>query len=205
MKLYSKSDYDAITKSNWNTGFNSTRSLFPFNLNTGTLNNTYNVNVTWIGDVNLSHSAQQTASSVSSNSIRTMSLKTMNASPSNEIKAYLMGEIVGGKVIITISLDPLQHEVVGTQFQLNYDNTALSFEKVDFVTKGSPTNFGTNRGSSITLGSLITDGSTLLDNKTEYKITFVPLIGTNSILGLTSVSTTDAVNKGGTQLKIKVN
>jgi hypothetical protein len=129
----------------------------------------------------------------------------MSTSASNEIKAYLMGEIVGGKVIITISLDPLQHEVVGTQFQLNYDNTALSFEKVDFATKGSPTNFGTNRGSSITLGSLITDGSTLLDNKTEYKITFVPLIGINSILGLTSVSTTDAVNKAGIQLKMKVN
>jgi len=57
MKLYSKSDYDAITKSNWNTQFNYTRSLYPFNLNTGTLNNTYNVDVTWVGDVNLSHSA----------------------------------------------------------------------------------------------------------------------------------------------------
>jgi len=205
IKLYSKSDYDAITKSNWNTQFNSTRSLFPFSLNTGTLNNTYNVNATWIGDVNLSHSAQQSVSTVAGNSIRSMSLKTMSTSTSNEIKAYLMGEIVGGKVIITISLDPLQQEVVGTQFQLNYDNTALSFEKVDFTTKGNPTNFGANRGSSVTLGSLITDGSTTLDSKTEYKITFVPLIGINNILGLTSVSTTDAVNKNGTQLKVKVN
>jgi hypothetical protein len=134
-----------------------------------------------------------------------MSLKTMSTSTSNEIKAYLMGEIVEGKVIITISLDPLQQEVVGTQFQLNYDNTVLSFEKVDFTTKGNPTNFGTNRGSSVSLGSLITDGSTTLDSKTEYKITFVPLIGINNILGLTSVSTTDAVNKNGTQLKVKVN
>ena len=205
MKLYSKSDYDAITKSNWNTQFNSTRSLFPFSLNTGTLNNTYNVNITWVGDVNLSHSAQQSVSTVAGNSVRSMSLKTMSTSTSNEIKAYLMGEIVGGKVIITISLDPLQQEVVGTQFQLNYDNTALSFEKVDFTTKGNPTNFGANRGSSVTLGSLITDGSTTLDSKTEYKITFVPLIGINNILGLTSVSTTDAVNKNGTQLKVKIN
>jgi hypothetical protein len=134
-----------------------------------------------------------------------MSLKTMSTSTSNEIKANLMGEIVGGKVIITISLDPLQQEVVGTQFQLNYDNTVLSFEKVDFTTKGNPTNYGTNRGSSITLGSLITDGSTTLDNKTEYKITFIPLVGINSILGLTSVSITDAVNKNGTQLKVKIN
>jgi hypothetical protein len=203
MKLYSKSEYDGVTKSNWKTQFNSTRSLFPFNLNSGTLNNTYNVNVTWVGDVNLSHSAQQSVSSVATNSMRTMSVSTNSVS--NQINAYLMGENVGNKVIVTISLDPLQQEVVGTQFQLNYDNTSLSFEKVEFTTKGNPTNFGSDRGNYITLGSLITDGSTLLDKTTEYKITFVPKIGLTGILGLTSISTTDAVSKSGTQLKVKVN
>jgi hypothetical protein len=203
MKLYSKSDYDGITKSNWNTKFNSTRSLFPFSLNTGTLNNTYNVNVTWKGDINLSHSAQQSASSVAGNSIRTMSIKTNSVS--NEVNALIMGENVGNKVIVTISLDPLQQEVVGTQFQLDYDNTSLSFEKVEFITKGNPTNFGTDRGAYITLGSLITDGSTLLDKTTEYKIIFAPKIELTGILGLTSISTTDAVNKDGKQLKIKLN
>jgi hypothetical protein len=203
MKLYSKSEYDAITKSNWSTQFNSTRSLFPFNLNSGTLNNTYNVNATWVGDVNLSHSAQQSVSSVATNSYRSMSLTTNSVS--NQINANLMGENNGGKVVITISVDPLQQELVGAQFNLNYDNAALKFEKVEFTTKGNPTNFGTDRGSSVTLGSLITDGSTTLDKTTEYKITFLPLIGLNGILGLTSISNTDAVNKNGTQLKIKVN
>jgi hypothetical protein len=203
MKLYSKSDYDSITKSNWSTKFNSTRSLFPFSLNTGTLNNTYNINVTWIGDVNLSHSAKQTASSVVSNSIRTMSLTT-NAI-SNTINADIMGENIGGKVVITISLDPLQQEVVGTQFQLNYDNSTLKFEKVEFSTKGNPMNYGTDKGSYINLGSLISDGSTLLDKTTEYKITFLPLKGLEGILGLTSISTTDAVSKNGVQLKVKLN
>ncbi len=203
MKLYGKTEYDAITKSNWNTQFNSTRSLYPFNLNSGTLNNTYNVNVTWVGDVNLSHSAQQSVSSVASNSMKTMSLTT-NA-VSNTINAELMGENVGGKLVVTITLDPLQQEVVGTQFNLNYDNTALKFEKVEFTTKGTPTNFGTDKGSFITFGSLITDGSTTLDKTTQYKITFLPLVGLNGILGLTSVSLTDAVSKNGTQLKVKVN
>jgi hypothetical protein len=203
MKLYNKSEYDAITKSNWNTQFNSTRSLIPFNLNSGVLNNTYNVNITWIGDVNLSHSAQQTQSSVASNSIRTMSLTTNSVS--NQINAELMGENVGGKLVVTITLDPLQQEVVGTQFNLNYDNTALEFQKVEFTTKGNPNNFGTDKGSSVTFGSLITDGSTTLDKTTQYKLTFLPLIGLTSTLGLTSISLTDAVNKSGTQLKIKVN
>ena len=201
IKLYNKSDYDLITKSNWNTQFNSTRNLIPFTL--GGLNNTYNINVTWVGDVNLSHSAKQSISTVAGNSIRTMSLTTNSVS--NQINASVMGENVGGKLVVTITIDPLQQELVGTQFQLNYDNTALEFQKVDFVTKGNPTNFGTNKGSYVTFGSLITDGSTTLDKTTEYKITFIPKIGLNGILGLTSISSTDAVNKGGTQLKIKVN
>ena len=203
MKLYSKSDYDAVTKSNWNTQFNPTRSLFPFSLNTGTLNNTYNVNVTWLGDVNLSHSAQQTVSGVATNSYRSMGLAT-NSIP-NQIDASIIGENIGGKLIVTISINPLQQELVGTQFQLDYDNTALEFQKVDFVTKGNPTNFGTNKGNYITLGSLITDGSTILDKTTEYRITFVPKIGLNGTLGLTSISSTDAVNKAGNQLKVKLN
>jgi len=201
LKLYNKTEYDGVTKTNWNTQFNDSRSLLPFTL--GGLNNTYNVSATWVGDVNLSHSAQQSIGVVSSNSMRTMSLS--NNSTSNQINAFLMGENVGGKVIITISLDPLQQEVVGTQFQLNYDNSSLEFQKVEFTTKGNPTNFGINRGSFITLGSLVTDGSTLLDKTTEYKITFVPKIGIEGILGLTSVTSTDAVNKGGTQLKVKMN
>jgi hypothetical protein len=191
--MYPKSEYDAITKLNWNIQNNTTRNLLPVTLSTTTLNNIYNINVTWKGDVNLSHSAQQTQSSSKTNSVL------------SEINASLMGEIIEGKVVITLSLDPLQQEVVGTQFQVNYDNTRLKFEKVEFITKGNPTNFATNRGSFITLGSLITDGATTLDKTTEYKIIFNPVNTTTNILGLTSISTTDAVNKEGKQLKIKIN
>jgi hypothetical protein len=203
IKLYSKSDYDAITKSNWNTKFNSTRSLFPFSLNTGTLNNTYNVNATWVGDVNLSHSAQQSVSSVSSNSIRSMSVATNTTS--NDVQSYIITELSNGKVYAYITFDPLQQNVVGTQFQLNYDNSVLKFEGVEFKTKGSPMNYGTNKGTFINLGSLITDGSTFLDKTTEYKITFTPTKVITNILGLMGVGATDVVNKDGKQLKLKVN
>ena len=203
MKLYSKSDYDSITKSNWNTKFNSTRSLFPFSLNTGTLNNTFNVNATWIGDVNLSHSAQQSVNSVSSNSIRSMSVATNTTS--TDVQSTIMTELANGKVYAYITFDPLQQNVVGTQFQLNYDNSVLKFEGVEFKTKGSPMNYGTNKGAFINLGSLITDGSTFLDKTTEYKITFTPTKVITNILGLMGVGATDVVNKDGKQLKLKVN
>jgi hypothetical protein len=200
MKLYGKSEYDAITKSNWNTQFNYTRNLYPFSLNTGTLNNTYNVDVTWVGDVNLSHSAIPTTTTTVS-SIRSMSVETM--STSNEINASIVTE-VSDKIYAYITLDPLQQQVVGTQFQLNYDNSVLKFEGVEFKTKGSPMNYGTNKNSFINLGSLISDGSTTLDNTTEYKITFTSTTKLDNILGLISIGATDAVNKDGKQLKVKV-
>jgi hypothetical protein len=196
MKLYSKSEYDAITKSNWNTQFNSTRSLFPFSLNTGTLNNTYNVEVTWVGDVNLSHSAQQTQSSVASMSVRTMSLPI-----SNEINASIITELVSDSVSVYITIDPLQQQLVGTQFQLNYDNSLLKFSSVSYKTKGSPTNYGTDKGDYINFGSLIT-GEGVLDNTTEYKISFKPQTKLDNILGLVSVKFMDAVNKSGRTLKV---
>ena len=196
MKLYSKSEYDAITKSNWNTQFNSTRSLFPFSLNTGTLNNTYNVEVTWVGDVNLSHSAQQTQSSVASMSVRTMSLPI-----SNEINASIITELVGDSVNVYVTIDPLQQQLVGTQFQLNYDNSLLKFSSVSYKTKGSPTNYGTDKGDYVNFGSLIT-GEGVLDNTTEYKISFKPQTKLDNILGLVSVKFMDAVNKSGRTLKV---
>jgi hypothetical protein len=199
MKLYNKSDYDAITTSNWGTQFNSTRNLIPFTL--ASLNNTYNISVTWLGDVNLSHSAQQSVSSVSSNSIRSMSV--MSNSIANEVNVTTVGEIINNKIIITLSVDPLQQELVGTQFQLNYDNTKLKFEKVEFITKGNPTNFGVDKGNLINIGSLITSGD-ILDKTTEYRVIFTPISNTSDILGLTSISTTDAVNKAGKQLKVRI-
>ena len=201
MKLVPQETYDNIGKSNWNTFPSFQRAKYPITFNPTSLN-TYNVSVTWKGDVNLSHSAIPASNGITTMAFKTMSLTTQSVS--NEINAYLMGENVGGKLIVTISIDPLQQELVGIQFNLNYDNTSLKFEKVEFTTKGTPTNFGTDKGTYVTFGSLITDGSTTLDKTTEYKITFLPLIGLNGTLGLTSISNTDAVNKGGTQLKVKV-
>ena len=197
MKLYNKSDYDNITTSNWGTQFNYTRNLIPFALSS--LNNTYNLSVTWLGDVNLSHSAQQSVSSVASNSVRSMSV---SSSPiSNEINASIVTEIINDSVTAYITIDPLQQELVGTQFQLNYDNSLLKFSSISYKTKGSPTNYGTDKGDYINFGSLITDGG-ILDNTTEYKITFKPQTKLDNILGLVSVKFMDAVNKSGRTLKV---
>jgi hypothetical protein len=199
MKLYNKSDYDNITTSNWATQFNYTRNLIPFTLSS--LNNTYNINVTWLGDVNLSHSAQKSVSSVASNSVRSMSI--LSSPMSNEINASIITEIIGDSVYAYVSIDPLQQELVGTQLQLNYDNSLLKFVGVSYKTIGSPTNYGTDKQTYVNFGSLITDGG-VLNNTTQYKITFTTKTKLDNVLGLISVHFMDAVNKAGTTLKIRM-
>jgi hypothetical protein len=137
------------------------------------------------------------------NIVKTTSAGTIAVTP-NTINASIITE-VSDKIYAYITLDPLQQNVVGTQFQLNYDNSVLKFESVEFKTKGSPMNYSTDKGNYINLGSLISDGSTALDNTTEYKITFTSSTKLDNILGLISIGATDAVNKAGTQLKVKVN
>lgn len=200
LKLIPTTTYNTIGKSNWNTSSSYLGNTYDFDINTTKPIDNFDISATWKGDVNLSHSAIPI-----SNGITTMGVRTMNSIVANEINASIVSENIGGKVIVTITLDPLQQQLVGTQFQLNYDNTSLEFQKIDFNTKGNPTNFGTDKGTYVNMGSLITDGSTILDKTTEYKITFVPKIGIEGLLGLTSISATDAVSKDGTQLKIKLN
>jgi len=196
LKLIPQTTYSTIGKSNWNTFSSYLGSTYNFDINTDKATDTFNIAGTWKGDVNLSHSAIPP-----SNGITTMAIKT--TSISNIINASIITEL-SDKVYAYITLDPLQQEVVGTQFQLNYDNTLLKFESVEFKTKGNPMNYSTNKNDYINLGSLISDGSTTLDNTTTYKVTFTPVNKLDNILGLISIGATDAVNKAGTQLKIKV-
>ena len=198
MKVILDSTYGTIGKSNWQQFPSYLGKDYNFNLTDGVINYTYNLAVTWKGDVNLSHSATPP-----SNGLTTMAVRLMSTT-SNEINASIITEVVGDSVYAYITLDPLQQQLVGTQFQLNYDNTLLKFNGVTFKTKGNPTNYATNKGNYISVGSLISDGSTVLDNTTEYKILFTSTTKLNNILGLVSIGATDAVNKDGKQLKIKV-
>ena len=200
LRIIQQSTYDNIGKSNWTAFTNPLDSNYSFDINTGKSTDTLNLAMAWKGDVNLSHSTTP-----KSNGITTMSVGLKTMAVSTDVQASILTELKDGKFYAYITFDPLQQQVVGTQFQLNYDNSILKFEGVEFKTKGSPMNYGTDRGAYINLGSLITDGSTLLDNTTEYKITFTPTKPIANGLGLIGMGVTDAVNKSGGQLKVKMN
>jgi len=200
IRLIPDSIYNKIGKSTWQSFQNFAGKTYNFSLLDNVITYNYDLAVSWKGDVNLSHSATPP-----SNNITTMSIRASMSTPiSNDINASIMTEVIGDSVYAYITFDPLQQNVVGTQFQLKYDNSLLKFNNVTFKTKGSPMNFGNDKGSYINLGSLVSDGTTSLDKTTEYKISFTAKSKLDNIFGLISIGSTDAVNQGGTQLKIKL-
>jgi len=201
IRLIPDSIYNSIGKSTWSSFQSFAGKEYPFSLLDNVISYNYDLAVSWKGDVNLSHSATPPANGITTMSVRT----TMSTPISTDVQSSIITELANGKVYAYITFDPLQQNVVGTQFQLNYDNSVLKFEGVEFKTKGSPMNYGTNKETFINLGSLITDGSTSLDNTTEYKVTFTPTKAITNTLGLLGIGSTDAVNKDGKQLKLKVN
>ncbi len=201
LRIIPQSTYNTITKSNWNTFPSYLGDTYSFNINTGKAIDTLNLSGTWKGDVNLSHSATP----VITNMVASIGIRAFSTSVPTQIQASIITEMIDDVVYANIKIDPLQQELVGTQFKLNYDNSLLKFEKIEFKTKGLPTNYGTDKGDYINFGSLITDGSTLLDNTTEYTLVFTPKTKLNNILGLISVYVTDAVSRAGKPLKIKMN
>jgi len=201
IKVMPDSIYNLIGKSTWNSFTSYKGKAYSFSLLDDVISYNYDLAVSWKGDVNLSHSATPP-----SNGITTMSVRTTMSTPvSNEINASILTEVIGDSIYAYITLDPLQQNVVGTQFQLNYDNSVLKFKGIQFTTNGSPTNYASDKGDYINLGSLVSDGSTSLDKTTTYKISFSSNTKLNNILGLISIGSTDAVNKDGKTLKIKIN
>jgi hypothetical protein len=196
--LINKTTFDGITKSNWATINVPYRANYPLAVDAGISDYVYDVVVALKGDVNLSHTpAQNTPATQSVN--RTMSLTT-----SMEISTYISSEIVDGKVVVTIKVNPLGQLLKGVQLRLNYDSDILQYENIEYTTSGNPLNFANNIGKYISFGSLIYNGTGLLNNKTEYKLIFTPKETITNTIGLTSIEGIDAINLSGSTLKIKI-
>ncbi len=200
MKIVLDSTYATIGKSNWKDFPSYLGKEYGFSLLDGKINYTYNLAVTWKGDVNLSHSATPP-----SNGITTMSANfgEKALSVNGEPTAYIISQIVGDSLMVTLKFNPNVNSIVGTQFQINYDNSLISLTSAKYKTVGSPINFANDKGTYINLGSLNTGGE-LLDNTTEYQLTFKLKQQLDNSLGLVSIAGNEAVNKDGKPIKIRI-
>jgi hypothetical protein len=204
IRILGRSTYDGTAGTNWNTV--PQRSFHQIALTSGVLTYTNNISVFWKGDVNMSHSPAQSTSGMINMSVNPgMITKTMSlGSSSSDVKATIISELVKDELIFTVQLDPAGQNVVGVQFMIHYDNSMISYKGAEFIASGSPTNFAVNRGDYVSLGSLITDGNSTLDNSTKYVLKFATRAKMTNTLGLISVQPIDAVTKSGTQIKINI-
>ena len=196
-RLIKKSTFDGITKANWATTNVPYKASYPLPVDATINDYVYDIVVALKGDVNMSHTiAQNTQATASVN-------RSMNLIAPIEISTYVSSEIVDGKVVVSIKVNTLGQLLKGVQLKLNYDSDILKYENTEYITSGNPLNFSNDIGNFINFGSLIYNGTGLLNDDTEYKLIFTPKENITNTIGLTSIEGVDAINVGGITLKIK--
>jgi len=199
MRIVPKSEYDNTTTSNWKTQTNKSPSTnFTFSI-IDTIQ-TLEYKVSFIGDVNLSHSAPQ---STSSPGVQSTSVRNSSSQKSNELEVLLDISKEEDKFVVTLDVPQNNHNIVGSEFRIGYDNTKVEFDRIE--TTSNLQSFSAERTNYIKLGSISTDGSQNLNGGVQYKIYFSPQQTFESILGLLSVTKSELVkqNGGGIYHKIK--
>ena len=199
MRIVPKSEYDNTTTSNWKTQTNKSPSTnFTFSI-IDTIQ-TLEYKVSFIGDVNLSHSAPQ---STSSPGVESTSARNSSSQKSNELEVLLDISKEEDKFVVTLDVPQNNHNIVGSEFRIGYDNTKVEFDRIE--TTSNLQSFSAERTNYIKLGSISTDGSQNLNGGVQYKIYFSPQQTFESILGLLSVTKSELVkqNGGGIYHKIK--
>ena len=200
MRIVPKSEYDGTTTSNWKTQTNKGAST-SFTFSVIDTIQTLEYKVSFIGDVNLSHSAAQSTSSpaVQSMSIRNSSSPTEK---SNGLEILLDISKEEDKIVVTLDLPQNNYNIVGSEFRVRFDNQKVSYDRME--TTSNLNNFDVERSDYIKIGSISTDGSLNLNGGVEYKIYFTPQQTFESILGMVSVTKAELVQKDGTILGVKV-
>ena len=185
MRIVPKSEYDNTTTSNWKTQTNKSPSTsFTFGI-IDTIQ-TLEYKVSFIGDVNLSHSAPQTTETTSAARV------TLSKQSNTSLEVNLDIEKTEEHIIITLDLPENNFNLVGSEFRIGFDNERVEYDKLE--TNTTMNSFDAERSSYIKIGSISTDGSMTLNGGVQYKIYFKPIQSFNSTLGLVSVKKSEVVD-----------
>ena len=110
-------------------------------------------------------------------------------------------ELIEGKVHLTVDLQ--EEGLVGTQFNIKYDNIVLILDDVIFDTGNDMTNISTHYGdqSLVRVGSIDPDGDSTVKLGKSYKLIFTPTETITNTAGLVSFDFTEGVKADGTKVK----
>lgn len=161
-----------------------------------------------IGDVNFSHSYQPAASS----DFQISSMNISNSAPLASSARYnpiqqnvdLVSQIVDGEVIFSINSEVTG--MIGTQFNIVYDDTRLELKNVVFDTGNEMTNFAnhTEEEGKINIGSFDQQFEQTVKTGTPYQLIFTPLVELSNTSGLISFKVNEGVKADGTQIKLNM-
>ena len=188
MRIVPKSEYDGTTTSNWTTQttyFPTTSLLFDLKDELQTLEH----KVSFLGDVNLSHSATQTTASPAA---KPMSVRNSSTRNNTSLEVDLDIEKTEEHIIVTLDLPENNFNLVGSEFRIGFDNTRVEYDRLE--TNSTLNNFNVERETYLKIGSISTDGSQNLNGGVQYKIYFKPTQTFDSILGLVSVKKSEVVD-----------
>ena len=154
-----------------------------------------------IGDVDFSHGYVPTAGSTSANQSQAFSMTAMALKEAVESNLDVKSELVDGKVHFSIDLQ--EEGVVGTQFNIKYDETILTLENVIFDTGNTMSNFANHKQSlaKVNIGSLDQNGNVSIKQGTAYKLVFTANETLQNTSGLITFKLTEGIKADGQKVK----
>ena len=159
-----------------------------------------------IGDVNFSHSYQPTSQLATISSLQSKSISINKAKYQAEISNLdLSSQIVNGKVEFSININT--PNMIGAQFNIEYDTSKLVLENVIFNTGNDMTNFSNIKDTEgkVNIGSFDQKFQSIIKSGTPYKLIFTPIQQIQNTLGLITFKVTEGVKVDGTQVKFQIN
>lgn len=167
-------------------------------------NKSFNVVHVLNGDVNFSHGFQPT----STNADIPTTAKAFGINQSRYVPEVsnldLASQIVDGQVEFSINIDTT--DMIGAQFNIEYDTTKLALENVIFDTGNDMTNFSNLKEAEgkVNIGSFDQNFQYTIKSGTPYKLVFTPLQQLDNVLGLITFKVTEGVKADGTQVKFQL-
>ena len=158
------------------------------------------------GDVNFSHSFQPTSqlATVAITQSKSFGINQSRYVPETA-NLDLVSQIVDGQVEFSINIDTT--DMIGAQFNVEYDTTKLSLENVIFDTGNDMTNFSNLKEAEgkVNIGSFDQNFQYTIKSGTPYKLIFTPIQQLDNTLGLITFKVTEGVKSDGTQVKFQLN
>ena len=174
-------------------------------------NQTANAVFAWGGDLNWSHStdpavvAQNIANNTNVTNRTSALIQYVGSYEPKQYESVNLGvtsKIEAGKVVLTTELQ--KDGLAGLELIMNYDQSKLQLDRVEFDTGNTITNFWTNDNGRLTFGSMDQLKTARIKKGIPYKLVFTPKNTLTSTTGLFFFILADAVDDKGNKINLVI-